>query len=88
MIRNLRLLVVCMLIGLAGMAQPQSTVYEGEIGITIGVAHYFGDLNNPAQLTGRSPQSVYFSANNLAIISASGLADIMHNWGIPTNTAI
>jgi len=29
-------------------AQPQSTVYEGEIGISIGAAHYFGDLNNKA----------------------------------------
>lgn len=26
-------------------AQPQSTVQEGEIGITAGAAHYFGDLN-------------------------------------------
>jgi hypothetical protein len=31
-------------------AQPQATVYEGEIGITAGVAHYFGDLNNRAAL--------------------------------------
>ncbi|HVM87203.1 MAG TPA: DUF6089 family protein [Puia sp.] len=26
-------------------AQPQSTVQEGEVGITAGAAHYFGDLN-------------------------------------------
>jgi hypothetical protein len=29
-------------------AQRQSTVYEGEIGLTLGAAHYFGDLNNKA----------------------------------------
>jgi hypothetical protein len=44
-----------MLIGLAGMAQPQSTVYEGELGITIGAAHYFGDLNNPAAVNRPKP---------------------------------
>jgi opacity protein-like surface antigen len=26
--------------------QQQSTVYDGEIGFSLGVAHYFGDLNN------------------------------------------
>jgi len=30
-------------------AQPQATVYEGEVGITVGAAHYFGDLNNRAK---------------------------------------
>ncbi len=29
-------------------AQPQATVFEGEIGISVGAAHYFGDLNNRA----------------------------------------
>jgi hypothetical protein len=32
-----------------GLAQPQSTVYEGEFGFSAGVAHYFGDLNNEAR---------------------------------------
>jgi hypothetical protein len=27
-------------------AQPQSTVYEGEVGISLGASHYYGDLNN------------------------------------------
>ena len=27
-------------------AQPEAIVQEGEIGITVGAAHYFGDLNN------------------------------------------
>lgn len=50
MIRSFRILIVSMLFGLAVQAQPQSTVYEGEVGITIGMAHYFGDLNNQAGL--------------------------------------
>jgi len=35
-------------ISLNAFAQPQATVYEGEVGISLGVAHYFGDLNNRA----------------------------------------
>jgi len=35
-------------ISLNAFAQPQATVYEGEVGISLGVAHYFGDLNNKA----------------------------------------
>jgi hypothetical protein len=30
------------------LAQPQATVFEGEIGVSLGAAHYFGDLNNKA----------------------------------------
>jgi hypothetical protein len=44
-----------MLIGMASQAQPQSTVYEGEVGITVGMAHYFGDLNNPAKINRPKP---------------------------------
>jgi len=29
-------------------AQREATVYEGELGLTLGAAHYFGDLNNKA----------------------------------------
>jgi opacity protein-like surface antigen len=29
-------------------AQPQATVQEGEFGLSLGAAHYFGDLNNKA----------------------------------------
>ena len=29
-------------------AQPQATVQEGEFGLSLGAAHYFGDLNNRA----------------------------------------
>jgi Domain of unknown function (DUF6089) len=50
MIRSLRILIGSLLMGMATMAQPQSTVYEGEIGITMGMAHYFGDLNTNAKL--------------------------------------
>ena len=55
MIRSFRILIGCMLTGLASFAQPQSTVYEGEFGITIGAAHYFGDLNNQAALNRPKP---------------------------------
>jgi hypothetical protein len=44
--------LVLLLIGFVRVAhaQPQATVYEGEIGISTGIAHYFGDLNNRASL--------------------------------------
>jgi opacity protein-like surface antigen len=48
MLRTLRLFFVATLFSVAAAAQPQSTVYEGEFGITVGAAHYFGDLNNRA----------------------------------------
>jgi opacity protein-like surface antigen len=37
------------------IAQPQSTVQEGEVGITLGMAHYFGDLNNRAAINRPKP---------------------------------
>ena len=37
------------------LAQPQSTVYDGEIGITLGAAHYFGDINNAARVNRPKP---------------------------------
>ncbi|MCU0380961.1 MAG: porin family protein [Chitinophagaceae bacterium] len=48
MLLKTRLLFVSLIFSLAALAQPQATVYEGEFGITLGVAHYFGDLNNEA----------------------------------------
>ena len=44
-----RLLLLSLGLSLATMAQLQSTVYEGEVGITVGGAHYIGDLNHPAK---------------------------------------
>lgn len=42
------LLTVLSMIYTTSLAQPQSTVYEGEFGLSLGAAHYFGDLNNRA----------------------------------------
>lgn len=50
MLLRTRLLLVSFLFSLAAVAQPQATVYEGEFGITLGAAHYFGDLNNSTAL--------------------------------------
>lgn len=48
--RRIIKLVPVLFICLELWAQPQATVYDGEIGITAGMAHYFGDLNNRAGL--------------------------------------
>lgn len=42
------LFLALIMINTTAKAQPQSTVYEGEIGLSLGAAHYFGDLNNRA----------------------------------------
>lgn len=39
----------------AAMAQKQAFVHEGEIGLTAGAAHYFGDLNNQASFKRPKP---------------------------------
>jgi len=36
-------------------AQMQSTVYQGEVGVTLGIAHYFGDLNTRSYLNRPKP---------------------------------
>jgi len=36
-------------------AQREATVYDGEIGVTLGMAHYFGDLNNRASFNRLKP---------------------------------
>jgi opacity protein-like surface antigen len=48
---------VVLLISNNALAQPQAIVQEGEVGIAIGSAHYFGDLNNNVGL--RNPQLTY-----------------------------
>lgn len=39
----------------SAFAQPQATVQEGEVGISVGMAHYFGDLNNRAMVNRPKP---------------------------------
>ncbi len=52
----LQLLAFCFLT-VQSIAQPQAIVQEGEVGVAIGSAHYFGDLNNNVGL--RNPQLTY-----------------------------
>jgi len=37
--------IVFLIISISSFAQPQAIVQEGEVGIALGGAHYFGDLN-------------------------------------------
>lgn len=39
-------IAACLLLQLAARAQSEAYVHEGEVGILVGAAHYFGDLNN------------------------------------------
>jgi hypothetical protein len=47
-------------------AQPQSTVQEGEFGIGLGAAHYFGDLNTRAHLNRPKPAATIFFRKNFS----------------------
>ncbi|HRE51792.1 MAG TPA: DUF6089 family protein [Flavitalea sp.] len=51
--------VLCLLAGAAGfnrgMAQYEAVVMEGELGISIGAAHYFGDLNTSGRINRPKP---------------------------------
>jgi Domain of unknown function (DUF6089) len=53
--RFLNLLVTMVFAYGFSQAQMQSTVYQGEIGVTLGVAHYFGDLNTRSYLNRPKP---------------------------------
>ena len=48
---------VVTLISIQSLAQPQAIVQEGEVGIAVGAAHYFGDINNYVGL--KNPQLTY-----------------------------
>lgn len=50
MFRTFLLLTVLFLSSLFTSAQPEAVVQEGEFGIGVGAAHYFGDLNTRAHL--------------------------------------
>lgn len=54
--------------------QPQSFVHEGEIGITFGAAHYFGDLNSRAALNRPKPSVGFFMRKQLGNYVAVRLA--------------
>jgi Domain of unknown function (DUF6089) len=53
--------ILFLFLSLAGMGQSRATVYEGEIGFTVGAAHYFGDLNNNGRVNRPKPAvGIYF----------------------------
>lgn len=62
------------------LAQPQSFVHEGEIGITFGAAHYFGDLNNRAAVNRPKPSVGFFMrkqiGNYVAVRLAANYAEL------------
>ena len=53
--RCLFYVAVLLLAGNTGFSQYQSTVQEGEFGISFGAAHYFGDLNTNAKINRPKP---------------------------------
>ena len=53
--RRLFYVVAVMLFAGKSFSQYQSTVQEGEFGISLGAAHYFGDLNTNAKLNRPKP---------------------------------
>jgi hypothetical protein len=50
MFRTLLILTVLFLSSLFASAQPEAVIQEGEFGVGIGAAHYFGDLNTRAHI--------------------------------------
>src|SRR5829696_3447616 len=50
MFRTFLLLTVINLSSLFVSAQPEAVIQEGEFGVGIGAAHYFGDLNTRAKI--------------------------------------
>jgi hypothetical protein len=56
------------------LGQPQSFVHEGEIGITLGAAHYFGDLNNRAAVNRPKPSVGFFMRKQIGNYVAVRLA--------------
>ena len=58
--RKLLTLLVATLISFGVKAQDESYVQQGEFGITLGGAHYFGDLNNRAAFNRPKPAAGIF----------------------------
>lgn len=69
-------IICCVILLWAGLvsAQPQSFVHEGEIGIMVGGAHYFGDLNNRAALNRPKPSVGFFMRKQVGNYVAVRLA--------------
>jgi hypothetical protein len=54
-LRLLTLLTFCTCLFSTTYAQKEAVTYDGEFGLTLGVAHYFGDLNTRAALNRPKP---------------------------------
>jgi hypothetical protein len=48
--KHFLILFMCLGLAKAHQGQMQSTVYQGEVGFTVGAAHYFGDLNTRSKI--------------------------------------
>jgi len=68
-------LVIGLLAGYRSSAQYESVVMEGEVGISAGVSHYFGDLNTRARINRLKPAFGLFfrkQFNNYVALRLSG----------------
>lgn len=68
-------LMTFMFASFRSMAQYESVVMEGEVGISVGAAHYFGDLNTRARLNRAKPAIGLFfrkQFNNYVGLRVSG----------------
>jgi hypothetical protein len=52
---HLRSFLFSLMISATALAQHEAIVQEGEIGISAGAAHYFGDLNNLSAINRPKP---------------------------------
>ncbi len=62
------LIIVVVMISPVFLRAQNSIVQEGEFGIGLGAAHYFGDLNTRAKLNRLKPAASYFFAKTLEIM--------------------
>ncbi|MBM3443837.1 MAG: hypothetical protein FJX83_02435 [Bacteroidetes bacterium] len=71
------------------VAQPNSIVHEGELGFSIGGAHYFGDLNNRTALNSPKPSAgIFFRkqfGNHVALRLSGHIARLGYADGYNTN---
>ena len=62
MLKKLTSLVVLFGLILSVHGQNEAIVQEGELGISVGAGHYFGDINNQSRFNNAKPvMGVFFS---------------------------
>ncbi|MEJ7678782.1 MAG: hypothetical protein WKG06_13170 [Segetibacter sp.] len=67
--KKIAIVIFAALISISSHAQDlNSYVQEGEFGLAIGGAHYFGDINNRAALNRPKLSAGIFFVNSLVII--------------------